>query len=177
MILFSACCICGLIGGILNFQFVRALNKRPDSMHSIHLAAMTLACLGKQHNVIYYNTPEKIIYFFFLLHATRVCYHGMGVLQWNRSIQTFKLKVKVKQLFISNLSILKWSQIYLVTMNCTHHSSTLPHRAHCDIKFPYKSHLKFTFARPLFWSCWPPPCCKVALRHRSALSLILASVF
>lgn len=49
MILFSACCICGLIGGILNFQFVRALNKRPDSMHSIHLAAMTLACLGKQN--------------------------------------------------------------------------------------------------------------------------------
>ncbi|XP_035476721.2 transmembrane protein 196 isoform X2 [Scophthalmus maximus] len=46
MILFSACCICGLIGGILNFQFVRALNKQPDSMHSIHLAAMTLACLG-----------------------------------------------------------------------------------------------------------------------------------
>lgn len=46
MILFSACCICGLIGGILNFQFVRALSKRPDSMHSIHLAAMTLACLG-----------------------------------------------------------------------------------------------------------------------------------
>ncbi|KAM9737441.1 transmembrane protein 196 isoform 2-T2 [Menidia menidia] len=46
MILFSACCICGLIGGILNFQFVRALNKRPNSMHSIHLAAMTLACLG-----------------------------------------------------------------------------------------------------------------------------------
>ncbi|GLD69177.1 transmembrane protein 196 [Lates japonicus] len=43
MILFSACCICGLIGGILNFQFVRALNKRRDS---IHLAAMTLACLG-----------------------------------------------------------------------------------------------------------------------------------
>ncbi|XP_078146577.1 transmembrane protein 196 isoform X1 [Centroberyx gerrardi] len=46
MILFSACCICGLIGGILNFQFVRALNKRPDSMHSVHLAAMTVACLG-----------------------------------------------------------------------------------------------------------------------------------
>ncbi|XP_040908503.1 transmembrane protein 196 isoform X2 [Toxotes jaculatrix] len=47
MILFSACCICGLIGGILNFQFVRALNKQPDNpMHSIHLAAMTLACLG-----------------------------------------------------------------------------------------------------------------------------------
>ncbi|XP_061885413.1 transmembrane protein 196 isoform X4 [Entelurus aequoreus] len=46
MILFSACCICGLIAGILNFQFVRALSKRPDSMESIHLAAMTLACLG-----------------------------------------------------------------------------------------------------------------------------------
>ncbi|XP_030597619.1 transmembrane protein 196-like isoform X2 [Archocentrus centrarchus] len=46
MILFSACCICGLIGGILNVQFVRALNKRPDKMQSIHLAAMTLACLG-----------------------------------------------------------------------------------------------------------------------------------
>ncbi|TNM92961.1 hypothetical protein fugu_018363 [Takifugu bimaculatus] len=46
MILFSACCICGLIGGILNFQFVRALSKRPDSASSIHLAAMTLACLG-----------------------------------------------------------------------------------------------------------------------------------
>ncbi|XP_019721738.1 transmembrane protein 196 isoform X1 [Hippocampus comes] len=46
MILFSACCICGLIGGILNFQFVRALTKRPDSMQSIHFAAMTLACLG-----------------------------------------------------------------------------------------------------------------------------------
>ncbi|XP_076611242.1 transmembrane protein 196 isoform X1 [Chaetodon auriga] len=49
MILFSACCICGLIGGILNFQFVRALNKRPDPMHSIHLAAMTLACLAGFH--------------------------------------------------------------------------------------------------------------------------------
>ncbi|XP_061737481.1 transmembrane protein 196 isoform X2 [Nerophis ophidion] len=46
MILFSACCICGLIAGILNFQFVRALSKRPDSMESIHLAAMILACLG-----------------------------------------------------------------------------------------------------------------------------------
>uniref|UniRef100_A0A3B4ZJ91 Transmembrane protein 196 n=1 Tax=Stegastes partitus TaxID=144197 RepID=A0A3B4ZJ91_9TELE len=43
MILFSACCICGLIGGILNFQFVRALKERHDSLH---LAAMTLACLG-----------------------------------------------------------------------------------------------------------------------------------
>ncbi|KAK0130677.1 Transmembrane protein 196 [Merluccius polli] len=51
MILFSACCICGLIGGILNFQFVRALSKRPDSaMHSIHLAAMTLACLGTRRH-------------------------------------------------------------------------------------------------------------------------------
>ncbi|XP_062846876.1 transmembrane protein 196 isoform X2 [Trichomycterus rosablanca] len=46
MILFSACCICGLIGGILNFQFVRALVKRPDRVQSLHMAAMTLACLG-----------------------------------------------------------------------------------------------------------------------------------
>uniref|UniRef100_A0A8C6Q7M8 Transmembrane protein 196 n=1 Tax=Nothobranchius furzeri TaxID=105023 RepID=A0A8C6Q7M8_NOTFU len=46
MILFSACCICGLIAGILNFQFVRALSKRPNPMQTIHLAAMTLACLG-----------------------------------------------------------------------------------------------------------------------------------
>uniref|UniRef100_A0A3P8TFS7 Transmembrane protein 196 n=1 Tax=Amphiprion percula TaxID=161767 RepID=A0A3P8TFS7_AMPPE len=46
MILFSACCICGLIGGILNFQFVRALDRQKGSKHSIHLAAMTLACLG-----------------------------------------------------------------------------------------------------------------------------------
>ncbi|KTG06570.1 hypothetical protein cypCar_00025793, partial [Cyprinus carpio] len=46
MILFSSCCICGLIGGILNFQFVRALVKRPDGMHSLHLAIMSLACLG-----------------------------------------------------------------------------------------------------------------------------------
>lgn len=64
MILFSACCICGLIGGILNFQFVRALNKRPDSMHSIHLAAMTLACLGKQnmteHNAMWCNTTVNV---------------------------------------------------------------------------------------------------------------------
>lgn len=63
MILFSACCICGLIGGILNFQFVRALTKRPDSMHSIHLAAMTLACLGKQnmteHDTVQRNTSEN----------------------------------------------------------------------------------------------------------------------
>ncbi|XP_031442386.1 transmembrane protein 196 [Clupea harengus] len=46
MILFSACCICGLIGGILNFQFVRALVKRPGALPSLHMAAMTLACLG-----------------------------------------------------------------------------------------------------------------------------------
>ncbi|XP_060797994.1 transmembrane protein 196 isoform X3 [Neoarius graeffei] len=46
MILFSACCICGLIGGILNFQFVRALVKHPDAMCSSHMAAMSLACLG-----------------------------------------------------------------------------------------------------------------------------------
>ncbi|KAI4885242.1 hypothetical protein NFI96_012605 [Prochilodus magdalenae] len=46
MILFSACCICGLIGGILNFQFVRALVKRRDAVHSLHLAIMSLACLG-----------------------------------------------------------------------------------------------------------------------------------
>ncbi|XP_067268491.1 transmembrane protein 196 isoform X1 [Chanodichthys erythropterus] len=46
MILFSSCCICGLIGGILNFQFVRALVKRPDTMRSLHLAVMSLACLG-----------------------------------------------------------------------------------------------------------------------------------
>lgn len=52
MILFSACCICGLIGGILNFQFVRALSKRPDSMSSIHLAAMTMACLGKSYKTL-----------------------------------------------------------------------------------------------------------------------------
>ncbi|XP_062385963.1 transmembrane protein 196 [Sardina pilchardus] len=45
MILFSACCICGLIGGILNFQFVRAV-KRPGALPSLHMAAMTLTCLG-----------------------------------------------------------------------------------------------------------------------------------
>ncbi|XP_027031398.1 transmembrane protein 196 isoform X3 [Tachysurus fulvidraco] len=46
MILFSACCICGLIGGILNFQFVRALVKRPDAVRSLYMAAMSLTCLG-----------------------------------------------------------------------------------------------------------------------------------
>lgn len=51
MILFSACCICGLIGGILNFQFVRALSKRPDALSSVHLAAMTMACLGKSPRI------------------------------------------------------------------------------------------------------------------------------
>ncbi|XP_072268646.1 transmembrane protein 196 isoform X2 [Pyxicephalus adspersus] len=42
MILFSACCICGLIGGILNIQFLRALSKRS----SLHLASLSLACIG-----------------------------------------------------------------------------------------------------------------------------------
>ncbi|XP_068092091.1 transmembrane protein 196 isoform X3 [Hyperolius riggenbachi] len=42
MILFSACCICGLIGGILNIQFLRALSKRSP----LHLASMSLACIG-----------------------------------------------------------------------------------------------------------------------------------
>ncbi|TRY72876.1 hypothetical protein DNTS_021695 [Danionella cerebrum] len=46
MILFSSCCICGLICGILNFQFVRALVKRPDALHSLHLTLLSLAALG-----------------------------------------------------------------------------------------------------------------------------------
>ncbi|XP_017537986.1 transmembrane protein 196 isoform X2 [Pygocentrus nattereri] len=46
MILFSACCICGLIGGILNIQFVRALARRMDALPSLHLASLTLACIG-----------------------------------------------------------------------------------------------------------------------------------
>ncbi|XP_041421895.1 transmembrane protein 196 isoform X1 [Xenopus laevis] len=46
MILFSACCICGLIGGILNIQFLRALNKRSSSLYSLYLASMSLACIG-----------------------------------------------------------------------------------------------------------------------------------
>ncbi|XP_069504579.1 transmembrane protein 196 isoform X2 [Ambystoma mexicanum] len=46
MILFSACCICGLIGGILNFQFLRALSKKSSSLYSLHLASMSLACIG-----------------------------------------------------------------------------------------------------------------------------------
>ncbi|XP_048472688.1 transmembrane protein 196 [Rhincodon typus] len=46
MILFSACCICGLIGGILNFQFLRALAKRTEIAYPIHVASMSMACLG-----------------------------------------------------------------------------------------------------------------------------------
>uniref|UniRef100_A0A674B690 Transmembrane protein 196 n=1 Tax=Salmo trutta TaxID=8032 RepID=A0A674B690_SALTR len=46
MILFSACCICGLISGILNFQFVRVVAKRPDALPSLYLAIMVMACLG-----------------------------------------------------------------------------------------------------------------------------------
>ncbi|XP_064410365.1 transmembrane protein 196 isoform X1 [Latimeria chalumnae] len=46
MILFSACCICGLIGGILNFQFLRALTKKSSFLYPLHLASMTLACVG-----------------------------------------------------------------------------------------------------------------------------------
>ncbi|ROI36349.1 Transmembrane protein 196 [Anabarilius grahami] len=46
MILFSACCICGLIGGILNFQFVRAMVKRTNSLYSLHLVFLCLASLG-----------------------------------------------------------------------------------------------------------------------------------
>ncbi|XP_068070216.1 transmembrane protein 196 isoform X2 [Danio rerio] len=46
MILFSACCICGLIGGILNVQFVRAMMKRASSLHSFHLAFLCLDSLG-----------------------------------------------------------------------------------------------------------------------------------
>lgn len=46
MILFSACCICGLIGGILNVQFVRAMVKRADSLYSLHLSFLCLASLG-----------------------------------------------------------------------------------------------------------------------------------
>lgn len=46
MILFSACCICGLIGGILNFQFLRALTKKSSVLYSLHLTSMSLACIG-----------------------------------------------------------------------------------------------------------------------------------
>ncbi|XP_077127980.1 transmembrane protein 196 isoform X1 [Ranitomeya variabilis] len=42
MILFSACCICGLIGGILNIQFLRAVTKRS----SLHNVSLSLACIG-----------------------------------------------------------------------------------------------------------------------------------
>ncbi|XP_031709503.1 transmembrane protein 196 isoform X3 [Anarrhichthys ocellatus] len=73
MILFSACCICGLIGGILNFQFVRALNKRPDSMHSIHLAAMTLACLA--------GSPSPVLSRDLLLYLIHVAHLSPGELR------------------------------------------------------------------------------------------------
>ncbi|TRY58779.1 hypothetical protein DNTS_034615 [Danionella cerebrum] len=46
MILFSACCICGLIGGILNIQFVRAMVKRASSVHLLHVALLCLDSLG-----------------------------------------------------------------------------------------------------------------------------------
>ncbi|XP_072365290.1 transmembrane protein 196 isoform X2 [Scyliorhinus torazame] len=46
MILFSACCICGLIGGILNFQFLRAVPKKRAVTFPIHIASMSMACLG-----------------------------------------------------------------------------------------------------------------------------------
>ncbi|XP_030639137.1 transmembrane protein 196 [Chanos chanos] len=46
MIVFSTCCICGLIGGILNVQFVRALARRTDTLRSLYLASVLLACLG-----------------------------------------------------------------------------------------------------------------------------------
>ncbi|XP_061442762.1 transmembrane protein 196 isoform X3 [Rhineura floridana] len=46
MILFSACCICGLIGGILNFQFLRALTKKSSALYPLHLTSMSLACIG-----------------------------------------------------------------------------------------------------------------------------------
>lgn len=46
MILFSACCICGLISGILNIQFVRAASKRGDAVPTLHMAIMVLASLG-----------------------------------------------------------------------------------------------------------------------------------
>uniref|UniRef100_A0A8D0BK70 Transmembrane protein 196 n=1 Tax=Salvator merianae TaxID=96440 RepID=A0A8D0BK70_SALMN len=46
MILFSACCICGLIGGILNFQFLRALTKKSSTLYPLHLTSMSLACIG-----------------------------------------------------------------------------------------------------------------------------------
>ncbi|XP_013931660.1 PREDICTED: transmembrane protein 196 isoform X5 [Thamnophis sirtalis] len=46
MILFSACCICGLIGGILNFQFLRALTKKSSALYPLYLTSMSLACIG-----------------------------------------------------------------------------------------------------------------------------------
>ncbi|KTG43498.1 hypothetical protein cypCar_00002837 [Cyprinus carpio] len=46
MILFSACCVCGLIGGILNVQFVHAMVKRTNSLYYLHLAFLCLDSLG-----------------------------------------------------------------------------------------------------------------------------------
>ncbi|XP_053568970.1 transmembrane protein 196 isoform X2 [Bombina bombina] len=46
MILFSACCICGLIGGILNIQFLRDVTKKSSSQRPLHLVSMSLACIG-----------------------------------------------------------------------------------------------------------------------------------
>ncbi|XP_010882865.1 transmembrane protein 196 [Esox lucius] len=53
MIMFSACCICGLISGILNFQFVRVVAKRPDALRPLHLAIMVLACLGIAVSILF----------------------------------------------------------------------------------------------------------------------------
>ncbi|XP_031432889.1 transmembrane protein 196-like [Clupea harengus] len=46
MIIFCACCICGLIGGILNVQFVRAAARRADFMSSLQIASISVACFG-----------------------------------------------------------------------------------------------------------------------------------
>uniref|UniRef100_A0A673H2K3 Transmembrane protein 196 n=1 Tax=Sinocyclocheilus rhinocerous TaxID=307959 RepID=A0A673H2K3_9TELE len=42
----TLCCICGLIGGILNVQFVRAVVKRANSLYYLHLAFLCLTSLG-----------------------------------------------------------------------------------------------------------------------------------
>ncbi|XP_028835650.1 transmembrane protein 196 isoform X2 [Denticeps clupeoides] len=41
MIVFTACCICALIGGILNVQFLRT-----RALHPPRLASLALTCLG-----------------------------------------------------------------------------------------------------------------------------------
>ncbi|XP_063056017.1 transmembrane protein 196-like [Engraulis encrasicolus] len=46
MILFCACCIAGLIGGILNVQFVRTAARRADYTSGLQLASLSLASLG-----------------------------------------------------------------------------------------------------------------------------------